>query len=66
MDDTIVLGWANEGGALLVTEDKDFGELVLRQHLTHHGVMLVRLAGLPPDNKADLVADAFAQHRAER
>ncbi len=35
--DTTVLARANERRALLVTEDKDFGELVFRQRLVHVG-----------------------------
>jgi hypothetical protein len=42
-----------------LTADKDFGELIFRQHLLHCGILLVRLAGLTPDLKAALVADAF-------
>lgn len=37
--DEIVLKRANEHNALLITEDKDFGELVFRQQLLHTGVV---------------------------
>ena len=30
-------------GALLLTEDKDFGELVFRLQLSHKGILLLRL-----------------------
>jgi predicted nuclease of predicted toxin-antitoxin system len=50
--DEVVLGEANQRGALLVTLDTDFGELVFRQRLVHGGVVLVRLAGLLLDTKA--------------
>jgi predicted nuclease of predicted toxin-antitoxin system len=33
----------------VVTTDKDFGELVFRQGLAHHGVVLLRLHGLTND-----------------
>jgi hypothetical protein len=49
----------------LLTADKDFGELVFRQHLIHSGVLLIRLAGLKPELKADLVAATFEQHADE-
>lgn len=42
--------------------DKDFGELVFRQRLLHSGIVLIRLAGLEPETKAELVLTAFAQH----
>jgi predicted nuclease of predicted toxin-antitoxin system len=65
VDDTTVLARANSHDALLVTGDKDFGELVFRQQLVHRGVILVRLAGLSTTAKADLVAAALAAHAAE-
>src|SRR4051794_17779872 len=53
-----VLQEANNRGALLLTEDKDFGELVHRLGRVHAGVVLIRLAGLSPSVKADAVAQA--------
>ncbi len=63
-DDT-VLALANERKALLVTEDKDFGELVFRQGLVHGGVILVRLAGLPASEKGELLSRTLAEHQGE-
>lgn len=65
VDDASVLRLANERGALLVTEDKDFGELVFRQRLIHAGVILVRLAGIAPATKAEIVAKLLAEHGSE-
>lgn len=62
MEDDVVLQRANERQALLVTEDKDFGELVFRQGLVHAGVVLVRLSGLSIPAKADAVALVLRQH----
>ena len=55
ISDEIVLQLANEEQALLLTADKDFGELVFRQRLMHLGVILIRLAGLSPNVKAKIV-----------
>ncbi|MCE2425081.1 MAG: DUF5615 family PIN-like protein [Pseudomonadales bacterium] len=44
---------ANQSGALLVTADRDFGELVFRLGRIHAGVVLIRLAGLSSEAKAD-------------
>jgi predicted nuclease of predicted toxin-antitoxin system len=63
--DDIVLHQANEHQALLITEDKDFGELVHRQGLVHLGVILIRLAGLSPQTKARLVSKVLAERAAE-
>jgi len=62
---TIVLSIASESGALLVTADKDFGELVFRQQLIHSGVLLIRLAGLSPDAKPNVVASAIRERGPE-
>jgi len=63
-DDT-VLDLANQESALLLTADKDFGELVFRQHRLIHGVVLIRLAGLSPLRKAEIVASAINRHISE-
>ena len=63
--DSVVLQRANEHNALLVTEDKDFGELVYRQGLVHLGVVLVRLHGLSSATKSRIVSAIFVQHEME-
>lgn len=52
-------------GALLITADKDFGELVYRLGRIHSGVILARLAGLSPAAKADAVSQLLRDHAAE-
>jgi predicted nuclease of predicted toxin-antitoxin system len=63
--DDDVLRHANDRDALLVTADKDFGELVFRQRLVHSGVLLLRLAGLTNATKAGIVAEIFRERGAE-
>jgi predicted nuclease of predicted toxin-antitoxin system len=63
--DTQVLSRANEASAVLLTADKDFDELVFRQHRVHSGVLLVRLAGEAPEAKAELVTAAIEAHGSE-
>jgi predicted nuclease of predicted toxin-antitoxin system len=41
--DSQVLQKAAEEGWLLITNDRDFGELVFREQRRHHGVILLRL-----------------------
>jgi predicted nuclease of predicted toxin-antitoxin system len=65
ISDEMVLGRANELMGFLLTQDKDFGELVFRQKLVHHGVVLLRLSGLSNQTKAELVADAFRERGAD-
>ncbi len=63
--DEVVLEQANAVGAVLLTQDKDFGDLVFRQGLLAKGIVLLRLAGLPQASKADLTAAAFKDHQEE-
>jgi len=50
---------------LLVTEDKDFGELVYRRRLAHTGVLLVRLEGLDNVTKAEIVSQAVRDNETD-
>lgn len=65
VDDETVLQQANQNSALLLTEDKDFGELVFRQGRVHMGIVLIRLAGLSPQTKAKNISTAFSHHGNE-
>lgn len=60
--DDAVVDLANREDALLVTADKDFGELVFRGRRPTPGVILIRLAGLAPTAKAEIVASAIRIH----
>ncbi len=61
--DNEVFDCANEKKALLVTEDKDFGEIVFREgRLSSGGVVILRLAGLSVEGKTRIVSDAFREH----
>lgn len=65
ISDDEVLERANVAGSILVTPDKDFGELVYTQRRSHHGVILLRLFGLSPDEKARTESIAVDQHTDE-
>jgi predicted nuclease of predicted toxin-antitoxin system len=65
ISDDVVLDLSNQEGSLLLTADKDFGELVFRQHRLMTGVVLIRLAGLSPLLKAEVVASAIKRHITE-
>ena len=58
--DAPILEQARSGQVLLVTADKDFGDLVFRDEHATAEVVLLRLAGLSPGKKADFTASAFA------
>ena len=63
--DEQVLDLAGNAGTLLLTADKDFGELIFRQGYIKRGVVLFRLAGHPSLEKADIVSSAIAEHGDE-
>lgn len=63
--DEDVLQIAVSSPAVLVTEDKDFGELVYRRGLSHAGVLLIRLEGLDNVTKAEVVSQAVRDNEAE-
>jgi predicted nuclease of predicted toxin-antitoxin system len=65
ISDDQVLDLANERGALLMTLDKDFGELVFRAGRVTCGVILVRLAGLSSQRKSEMVAAEIGRYADE-
>jgi predicted nuclease of predicted toxin-antitoxin system len=65
ISDDLVLERAREESAVLVTSDKDFGELVFRQLRAASGVILIRLAGLSAATKSALVSEAVSKYSSE-
>ena len=59
-----MLRTARERGAIILTADKDFGELVVWLGQQTSGVVLIRLAGLSPDAKAEIISAALRDHGA--
>ncbi len=51
LKDEAVIQYAQLTKATLLTGDKDFGELVFRQNLVTHGVILIRLGVSPKNSK---------------
>lgn len=56
-DDETVLKQAYDDGRIVLTEDHDFGDLVVRLQLPTHGVVIVSLRGksLSADRQCELV-----------
>jgi predicted nuclease of predicted toxin-antitoxin system len=65
ISDDMVLSLATQGEGILLTADKDFGEMVIRERWPVPGVLLVRLAGLSAERKAEIVSSAVRQHGTE-
>jgi predicted nuclease of predicted toxin-antitoxin system len=51
LDDDAIIQEAFEDNRILVTNDKDFGEQVYREHRPHRGVVLLRLEDERMQNK---------------
>ena len=62
--DADVLALALAQSATVLTEDNDFGDLVIRQHLPSAGVLLLRLSGMVRTQQPDYVAQTVAAHAA--
>ena len=60
--DPRVLAIAVEQQAVVLTEDKDFGELVYRLRLTHCGILLIRPMKMAPAEKAVRIIDSIRNH----
>jgi predicted nuclease of predicted toxin-antitoxin system len=60
--DRTVLDAAAAEGCILITEDRDFGELIIRQRLEVRGMILLELDRLSNASEAEVVAEVVAGH----
>lgn len=65
LSDEEVIQAANKENAILITADKDFGELVYRLKRISHGVILIRLSGLSTVRKGQIVYATVGKHMKE-
>jgi predicted nuclease of predicted toxin-antitoxin system len=61
--DDAVLALAVAENRILLTNDRDFGELVFRQHLPHSGVLLLRLKDESLGNVQSRLEYTIAHHK---
>ena len=62
LTDEQVLAIAQEEHRILITQDRDFGELVFRHHRLHPGVIYLRLPPMQLNTKTARLEEAFAHH----
>ncbi|MEO6638906.1 MAG: DUF5615 family PIN-like protein, partial [Ginsengibacter sp.] len=62
VDDEFILAMANDDNRILLTQDKDFGELVFRLKYAHFGVILIRLEGYKPLLKVEIILNMLIKH----
>lgn len=66
ISDVLVFETANKNRCLLLTADKDFGEIVFRdKRLISDGVVLIRLAGLSSEMKGRVISEAIETYEAQ-
>ena len=61
--DDKVIELANKMKSILITADKDFGELIYRQRKITFGIILVRLHGLTRKKKVEIIAKTLNEHK---
>lgn len=65
IEDSDVLRIAADHGAVLLTNDKDFGELIYRDHFVSKGVILLRFGKLEMAERTDLLLGVLAERKVE-
>lgn len=63
LDDVNILNHSFNSDKILLTQDKDFGELVYRNAKTHCGIILIRLHGMQETDKAKLVLNVVTDRQ---
>lgn len=63
--DPDILRLAVSSSSLLLTADKDFGDIVYRLRQAADGVVLLRLHGMNPEEKAEVISRVVEEHGEE-
>jgi predicted nuclease of predicted toxin-antitoxin system len=62
IEDTVILAWAVAEQRMVITMDKDFGDLIYHSGQAHAGVLLLRLEGATAAEKARVVEEIVTNH----
>lgn len=65
VSDTAIMSIANEEDRILITNDKDFGELVFRQGKILSGIILIRATDDRSSNKVKLVKQVLQEAKGK-
>ena len=65
MPDEEIIHLASLEDRMIITMDKDFGELVYHSAMKHHGVLLLRLEDATGFEKQEVVANILAKYSTE-
>ena len=62
MADTDIIELANREDAIIITMDKDFGELIFKNKIQHKGVLLLRLEDAVAEEKLAVIQNIFPEY----
>ena len=62
MGDKEILALANSDNRVLITNDKDFGQLVYKENLPHKGVILFRIMDESSEAKIKRLKEVFSKY----
>jgi len=60
--DIEILRIAQKDNWIIITNDKDFGEMIFKNGLKHHGIILLRLANERSQNKIHILGELLKNH----
>ncbi len=62
MEDGEIISLAVNEDAIIITMDKDFGELVHKENMQHKGILLLRLEDAVSEEKLAVIQNIFPTH----
>lgn len=62
MEDRDILKMAVNEGRMVITMDKDFGELIYKSGLLHSGILLLRMEDARADEKVSIVKEILEKY----
>ncbi len=65
MADTEIIELANREDAIIISMDKDFGELIFKNKIQHKGVLLLRLEDAVAEEKLAVIQNIFPEHLSD-
>ncbi len=63
MSDIEIIKLATDEDAIIITMDKDFGELVFKNHFLHKGILLLRLEDAVAEEKLAAIQNILTDHQ---
>jgi len=64
MKDSQILRLANDEERIVITMDKDFGELIFNSGLSHYGVLLLRLDDSNGEEKVEVIKEILTKYES--